>query len=242
MSNKYFVDNDDLSVYIQGLEARIKALESSPQIQSTSIDAGSSLVAKDSTGFDYLFLGQYPPLDDNRFGISVRAEDPETGISYVPFYVHTLFGVGAPNAAMPAMATYVRSAGSTGTNGVWYTTADETVWTNIWEFDTGLLNCDSFVFSSYVTTGGIAVAEIRLRSGPSSTSTYTLTNGSSGNLVFNWKHGLNPGAGPYTVIMEMRLTVGVKGGADILTVIRPKMMPVTSDAFGATLGGSPVLN
>lgn len=186
----------------QGIEERIRALETAPRITTTS-QRGGSYQLLDDQGRKLFTFGEYTRGAFTDYGIQARVPDgagPGTTTTALEINVN---GMEAPQIPLTISKSGDIVVVTSGT------------FTSVWAAWAALLISDTIVWRSIVGCDAGTTAEVRLESGGSFTGVITCAAGGFTNINYNWLHGKNQG-GSLGMTLQVRRTGGT-GNVNVYT-------------------------
>jgi hypothetical protein len=207
---------DTIGTHLDDIWRRLRALETAPQANNTTVSGGSFTVL-DVTGAERVRLGT---LADGTIGIEVKDSGSVTvfkvngvGLSYPELGLPTRM----PNTAAPAVTS--------------------ATFTTVWEAPIAWAASDSIYWAGVITTDAATSGEARLFApnvpGAPTTSAYPLVTGGQTQPVFKWTvPGLVYGTGSVLIQLQVRRTAGA-GNVNAFTPDSVYM--ANSGVIGATV-------
>lgn len=211
-----------LAAWKQGIEERLRALETAPRISTTS-QRGGSYILLDDDGREVVFFGEYlRGSGDPGYGFQVQVPDG-AGPSTQPTVIEVDDdGLEAPYLDFPLHKSDAPVIVTSGT------------FINTWDGGAALVVARAIQVGVTITTDGGTTGEARVTAGTVTSSAHTLPSGSS--AYYAWDLLLEEdtlGSGPLFVAVQARRT----SGAGNVYVYQAVCAQAGDNGIGATVTG-----
>lgn len=205
-----------MAAWKQGVEERLRALETAPRISSTS-QRGGSYVLLDDQGRTVWTFGEYTRGLVTDYGI--QSIIPEAANA-------TALEVNANGMEAPQIPLFMTTSSS-------FIVVTSGSFTSVYTFWASLVVSDSITFRGQVGCDASTTGEARLESGGNFSDVITLAAGTFTSINWDWLNPTDPGAS-FGMTLQVRRT----SGAGNVNVYQPFYAAQGGSAgLGATPGG-----
>lgn len=232
---------DDLLQRLEGLERRLRDLETAPQQPNRTQKGGSfKLIPPDGVPASLFTFGEFthPTTGEEYYGVVGYDNKGDVVLALR----EGVEGLQYPHEYAPWRPDGGGTLSASGAAKITTNAAFETLFETYMEIPA----FDCFYTLIAVTTPVGTTGELKLVSSAGSTATYSIGSGASGTVQFNWLHPFSVGWGDDTAPATARIEVHARrtGGAGDVSVFWPTMACWRASNFAngtAAADGNPTL-